>query len=92
MTSQALERDRKYTAALKTSRTLVKAIGYAYATSAYAKQLGRTKDGCFYVAIKKEEIEADPISLHGPFDDIEAAEAFAVNVVAGWSAYTRRAA
>lgn len=69
-----------------------KAISYAYATSANAKRLGRSAQGCYVVEVFGHYHQPNPISMRGPFDTIEDAEAHAVAIQADWSPFTMRAA
>lgn len=71
---------------------MIKAIGYAYASSATAKRLGAAKAGCYYVATYQDESDCVEDDLIGPFATIEEAEACAVNVTGRWSRFTKRAA
>lgn len=71
---------------------MIKSIGYAYATSPYAKRLKSAACGCYYVETRSAEVDTKAIKLFGPFEDIDQAEAMAVSIDADWSTYTRRAA
>lgn len=65
---------------------MLKSVGYAYATSPYAVEFGRAKDGC-YIITTHEEI-TDPGKAMGPFDTAEAAYAFADDLPCEYSPYT----
>jgi len=67
---------------------MLKSVGYAYATSAYAVEFGRAKDGCYIVTTHKT-IE-DPGKAMGPFKTAEDAYAFAEDFPAEWSPYTMK--
>lgn len=71
---------------------MIKAIGYAYASSTTAKRLGASKTGCYYIATYYDEIDPIADDLMGPFATIEDAEIRAATVAGRWSRYTKRAA
>lgn len=74
----------------KGKQAMIKAIGYAYASSTIAARLGAARDGCYYVATYQEESEPIADDLIGPFATIEEAETCAASVAGSWSRFTRR--
>ena len=70
----------------------IKTAGYAYATSDTATKLGRARDGCFYVAEKRDEFDHAHRKLHGPFDTLKDALAFGETLPGAWSLYSQKVA
>jgi hypothetical protein len=74
---------------------MIKSIGYAYATSTIATQLGARASGCYYVATQADETDADAKVVGGPYASLEEGEARCARPDlrhVRWSRYTKRAA
>ena len=69
-----------------------KAIEYAFPTSARARQLGRAREGCYFIELKAHFSNVKARRIEGPFATIEEAESAALAINADWSPYTKRAA
>ncbi len=69
-----------------------KAISYAFPTSALAKRMNRSAQGCYVVEVSTHYRNPNPSQTFGPFETVEAAERHAAEIIADWSPYTQRAA